>query len=56
MREKVKMNSSAGTGYAYYTTKNRTKTTDKLQKKKYDPVARKHVLFVEGKMPSHSKK
>jgi large subunit ribosomal protein L33 len=56
MREKVRLMSSAGTGYAYYTTKNKTKTTEKIQLKKYDPRARKHVLFVEGKMPSHSKK
>jgi large subunit ribosomal protein L33 len=56
MREKVKLNSSAGTGYSYYTKKNKQKTTDKLQMRKYDPVVRKHVLFVEGKMPSHSKK
>lgn len=56
MREKVKLNSTAGTGYSYYTTKNKQKTPDKLQFKKYDPRARKHVLFVEGKMPSHSKK
>ena len=56
MREKVKLNSTAGTGYSYYTTKNKQKTTDKLQKKKYDPKVRKHVLFVEGKMPSHAAK
>jgi large subunit ribosomal protein L33 len=56
MREKVKLNSSAGTGYSYYTTKNKQKTTDKIQKMKYDPKVRKHVLFVEGKMPSHTKK
>ncbi len=42
--------SSAGTGYYYTTTKNRRKTQDKLQMKKYDPRARKHVLFVEGKL------
>lgn len=56
MRVKVKLNSSAGTGYSYYTTKNKQTTTDKLQFKKYDPVVRKHVVFTEGKMPSHSKK
>jgi len=55
MRDKVRLTSSAGTGYAYYTTKNKQKTTDKIQKKKYDPVVKKHVLFVEGKMPSHNK-
>lgn len=55
MREKVKLTSTAGTGYAYYTTKNKQKTTDKLQLMKYDPKARKHVLFIEGKLPSHNK-
>ena len=55
MREKIRLSSSAGTGYCYYTTKNKQKTTDKLQKKKYDPVVRKHVLFVEGKSPSAKK-
>ncbi len=56
MRDKVRLVSSAGTGYSYYTTKNKTRTTEKLQKKKYDPVVRKHVVFNEGKMPSHSKR
>ncbi len=56
MREKVRMMSSAGTGYAYYMTKNKQKTTEKMRVKKYDPRARKAVEFVEGKMPSHSKK
>lgn len=56
MREKIRLVSSAGTGYTYYTTKNKTRTTDKIQKKKYDPKARKHVVFVENKMPSHAAK
>ena len=56
MREKVRLISSAKTGYSYYTTKNKQKQTDKIQLKKYDPVVRKHVLFTETKMPSHSKK
>jgi len=56
MREKVRLISTAKTGYSYYTTKNKQKQTDKIQLKKYDPVARKHVLFTETKMPSHSKK
>jgi large subunit ribosomal protein L33 len=30
--------------------KNPRKTTEKLQLKKYDPVARKHVLFKESKI------
>jgi large subunit ribosomal protein L33 len=56
MREKVRLISSAKTGYSYYTTKNKQKQTDKIQLRKYDPVARKHVLFTETKMPSHAKK
>jgi large subunit ribosomal protein L33 len=56
MREKVRLISSAKTGYSYYTTKNKQKQTDKIQLKKYDPVVRKHVVFTETKMPSHSKK
>jgi len=56
MREIIRLVSSAGTGIAYYTKKNKRTTTEKLSFKKYDPKARKHVLFVETKMPSHSKK
>jgi len=33
----------------YYTVKNTQNTPDKLSLKKYDPVLRKHVLFVETK-------
>ncbi len=50
MRDKIKMVSSAGTGYFYTTTKNKRLTTEKLRLKKYDPVVRKHVEFVEDKM------
>ncbi len=56
MREIIRIVSSAGTGFAYYTTKNKRTMTEKLQMKKYDPIARKHVMFTESKMPSHSKK
>ncbi|MFQ5697185.1 MAG: 50S ribosomal protein L33 [Myxococcota bacterium] len=49
-REKVKLESSAGTGFFYTTVKNRQKTPDKLELRKYDPVARKHVLFKETKL------
>lgn len=56
MREKIRLVSSAGTGFAYYSKKNKQKTPGKIEKKKYDPVVRKHVVFVEAKMPSHSKK
>ena len=49
-REKIKLESTAGTGYFYVTSKNRRTMTNKLELKKYDPRARKHVLFVEKKM------
>ena len=52
MREKIKLVSTAGTGYFYTTTKNKRTTPDKLKLKKYDPVARKHVEFVEKKIKS----
>ena len=50
MREKVRMNSSAGTGHFYTTDKNKRTTPDKLEMKKYDPVARKNVVYKEGKI------
>ncbi len=50
MREKIRLVSSAGTGYFYTTTKNKRKTPDKIKIKKYDPVIRKHVEFVEAKI------
>jgi large subunit ribosomal protein L33 len=47
---KVKLVSSADTGF-YYVAKKKSRTmTDKLVKKKYDPVARKHVEFKESKI------
>lgn len=49
-RDKIKLNSSAGTGHFYTTTKNKRNTPDKMQMKKYDPVVRKHVLYKEGKI------
>lgn len=49
-RELIKLESSAGTGYFYVTDKNRRTMTKKLELKKYDPVVRKHVLFVEKKL------
>ena len=49
-REKIKLVSSAETGFYYTTTKNKRTTPDKLEMKKYDPVVRKHVDFKEGKI------
>jgi large subunit ribosomal protein L33 len=47
---KVKLVSSADTGFYYVTRKNSRTMTEKLKKKKYDPVARKHVEFTEQKI------
>ncbi|GAB4065328.1 50S ribosomal protein L33 [Ancylobacter sonchi] len=47
---KIRLNSSADTGFFYVTKKNSRTMTDKLVVKKYDPVAKKHVEFREGKI------
>ena len=52
---KVKLVSSADTGFYYVTRKNSRTMTEKLSKKKYDPIARKHVKFEEKKMPPSKK-
>ena len=48
-RQKIKLESTAGTGYFYVTTKP-TRSQEKIEIKKYDPKARKHVLFVEKRL------
>lgn len=50
MREKIKLESSAGTGHFYTTTKNKKTKPEKLEIKKYDPIARKHVAYKETKL------
>lgn len=50
MREKVKLESTAGTGHFYTTTKNKRNMPDKMQIRKFDPVARKHVIYKETKL------
>ena len=49
-REKIKLESTAGTGHFYTTNKNKKTTPDKLEFKKYDPKVRKHVLYKESKI------
>ena len=49
-REKIKLESTAGTGHFYTTNKNKKTTPDKLLFKKFDPVARKHVDYKEVKL------
>ena len=46
----IKLESTAGTGYFYVTKKNTRTSTEKLEFRKYDPVARKHVVFKETKL------
>ena len=48
--QKIKLVSTAGTGFFYVTKKNSRTQTDKLTMRKYDPVARKHVEFKETKI------
>jgi large subunit ribosomal protein L33 len=49
-REKIKLVSTADTGFFYTTTKNKKNTPDKFEFKKYDPIVRKHVVFKEAKI------
>lgn len=46
----IKMVSTADTGYFYVAKKNPKKTTEKLEFRKFDPIARKHVAFKEQKL------
>ena len=46
----IKLESTADTGYYYVTKKNPRNQTEKLEFRKYDPVARKHVIFKEGRI------
>lgn len=48
--QKIKLLSTAGTGFFYVTKKNPRNTTEKMVFKKYDPVVRKHVEFKEAKI------
>ncbi len=47
---KIKLLSTADTGYFYVTKKNSRTKTEKLSFRKYDPVVRKHVEFKETKI------
>jgi large subunit ribosomal protein L33 len=47
---KIKLLSTADTGFFYVTKKNPRTKTEKLVFKKYDPIARKHVEFKEAKI------
>ena len=47
---KIKLVSTAYTGFYYVTKKNSRTMTEKMSMKKYDPVVRKHVDFKEAKI------
>ena len=49
-REKIKLESTAGTGHFYTTSKNKKTTPDKMLIMKFDPKARKHVEYKEVKL------
>ena len=48
--DKIRLVSSEGTGHFYTTTKNKRNMPEKMDIKKFDPVARKHVIYKEAKI------
>ena len=49
-REKIKLESSVGTGHFYTTTKNKRTKPEKMEIMKFDPKVRKHVAYKETKI------
>jgi large subunit ribosomal protein L33 len=47
---KIRLVSTADTGFFYVTKKNPRNQTEKMSFRKYDPVVRKHVEFKEAKI------
>lgn len=47
---KIRLNSSADTGFFYVTKKNARTMTEKMSIRKFDPVVRQHVEYKEGKI------
>ena len=54
MRDKIRLVSSAGTGHFYTTDKNKKTMPEKMEIKKFDPKARKHVIYKEAKLSNFS--
>lgn len=50
VREKIRLVSTTGSGHFYTTTKNKRTHPEKVEFKKYDPVARKHAAYKEAKI------
>ena len=49
-REKIKLESTAGTGHFYTTSKNKKTMPEKMLIKKFDPKGRKHEDYKEIKL------
>ncbi|TFG99057.1 50S ribosomal protein L33 [Candidatus Thorarchaeota archaeon] len=49
-RELIRLVSTAGTGHFYTTDKNKRTKPEKIELMKFDPKARKHVLYKEERM------
>ena len=49
-RDKIKLESSAGTGHFYTTSKNKRTMPEKMEIMKFDPKARKHVMYKDTKI------
>ena len=47
-RENIKLKSSESS-HNYYSEKNKSQTTQRIEVKKYDPTLRKHVVYKETK-------
>ena len=50
MRDKIRLVSTAGTGFFYTTDKNKRNMPEKMEIKKYDPTIRQHVIYKEAKI------
>ena len=47
-RENIKLKSTESP-HTYYTTKNKANTPHRLEFMKFDPIVRRHVLYLESK-------
>ena len=47
MRDKIKLESTAGTGHFYTTDKNKRNMPEKMEIKQFYPEAQKHVIYIE---------
>ncbi|MGI8328679.1 50S ribosomal protein L33 [Actinomadura scrupuli] len=46
-RPVIRLRATTGSGFTYVTTKSRRNDPGRLTLRKYDPIARQHVLFRE---------